>query len=233
MGNYVIVGGSAGIGRALSYRLSREGHEVHVISRGRSELGGDFSGQHYEVDITSSEAAFPQLDKAIDGFVYAVGSIHLQPFQRLKEADFQSDFNLNVLGAIRSLKHFLPQLKQSPHASVVLISTVAVQLGLPFHSSISASKGAIEGLTRSLAAEWAPRIRVNAIAPSLTETRLSQPLIDNDAKRAASEKRHPMQRIGQPDDIASSIEFLLSPASSWITGQILSVDGGLSSLRSF
>lgn len=146
-------------------------------------------------------------------------------------ADFQTDYQLQVLGAIQSIQSALPALKKSKQASVVLFSTVAVQQGLPFHSLVSASKGAIEGLTRALAAEFAPKIRVNAIAPSLTDTPLAENLLNSDAKREANAARHPLKRVGEATDIAHMAAFLLSDNASWISGQVLHVDGGISSLR--
>jgi NAD(P)-dependent dehydrogenase (short-subunit alcohol dehydrogenase family) len=163
--------------------------------------------------------------------VYCPGTIALKPFNRFSPTDFQTDYQLQVLGAIQSIQTALPALKKSEQAAIVLFSTVAVQQGLPFHSLVSASKGAIEGLTRSLAAELAPKIRVNAIAPSLTNTPLAENLLNSDAKREANAARHPLKRIGEASDIAHMAAFLLSDNASWVSGQILHVDGGISSLR--
>jgi NAD(P)-dependent dehydrogenase (short-subunit alcohol dehydrogenase family) len=140
--------------------------------------------------------------------------------------------NLQVVGAVKAIQGILPNLKQAENASVVLFSTVAVQSGFNFHTQVSASKGAIEGLTRALAAELAPGIRVNCIAPSLTDTPLAGKLLNSDEKKEANAQRHPLKRIGTPSDIASMAAFLLSGASSWMTGQVLHVDGGMSSIRS-
>jgi NAD(P)-dependent dehydrogenase (short-subunit alcohol dehydrogenase family) len=152
-------------------------------------------------------------------------------FRSLKPEEFQQDFDLNVMGAVRLLQKLQLGLKAVPGSSVVLFSTVAVQQGMAFHSSIAAAKGAIEGLTRSLAAEWAPSIRVNAIAPSLVETPLSAKLLSSPEKVEASAKRHPLARVGRPEDIASLAVFLLSDKSGWITGQVMGVDGGMSVVR--
>ena len=146
---------------------------------------------------------------------------------------FREDFELNLLGAVRALKASMPALKAAPMASVVLFSTVAVTTGMPMHSSIAAAKGAVEGLTRSLAAELAPKIRVNAIAPSLTETPLAAKLLRTERQRTAAAERHPLAKVGDADDLAAAAEFLLSQEAKWITGQVLPVDGGIGSLRRF
>lgn len=170
-------------------------------------------------------------DGPVDGLAYFPGTITLRPFHLLRRRDFLHDLELNYLGSVTTLQRHLPQLKSVPSAAVVLMSSVAVQTGMPFHASIAGAKGAIEGLTRALAAELAPRIRVNAVAPSLTDTSLSQSLLNQSAKRQAAASRHPLQRVGQADDIAAAVHFLLSDQSSWITGQVLAVDGGLSRIR--
>ena len=163
--------------------------------------------------------------------MYAPGSINLKPFRGLKRSDFEHEFAINALGAVDVLQWAQKTLTATPGASVVLFSTVAVTQGMPFHASVAAAKGAVEGLTRSLAAEWAPKVRVNAIAPSLTNTPLAERLLNNEAKQEAAAKRHPLQRVGTPEDIANAALFLLSEQSSWITGQILGVDGGMSALK--
>ena len=152
---------------------------------------------------------------------------------RLSEDDFLHDLQVNLLGANRVLQQALPALKNSPSASVVFFSTVAVQIGMPFHASIAAAKGAIEGLTRSLAAELAPKIRVNCIAPSLTDTRLAAPLLGDEKRREAAAERHPLKKIGHPKQVAEQVAYLLSDAAQFTTGQILRPDGGLSSIRLF
>jgi NAD(P)-dependent dehydrogenase (short-subunit alcohol dehydrogenase family) len=162
---------------------------------------------------------------------YCPGSINLRPFERIKPIDFEIDYKLQVIGAIKIIQAVLPKLKKAENASIVLFSTVAVQSGFPFHTQVAASKGAIEGLTKALAAEYAPKIRVNCIAPSLTDTPLAANLLNNDQKKEANAARHPLKRIGAAEDIAHIAAFLLSEKASWITGQIMHVDGGMSSLK--
>jgi NAD(P)-dependent dehydrogenase (short-subunit alcohol dehydrogenase family) len=174
---------------------------------------------------------FDFLPDTFDGLVYCPGNISLRPFARIKSEDFMADFNLQVLGAIRCIQAVLPRLKNSENASIVLFSTVAVQLGLGFHSQVAVSKGAIEGLTRALAAELAPKIRVNCIAPSLTDTPLAASLLSSEEKREANAQRHPLKKIGTTQDIANMVEFLVTDKSSWMSGQILHLAGGMSSLK--
>ena len=176
-----------------------------------------------------NDLTFPDIDQVLDGFVYFPGSINLRPFSSLKEQDYLNDFNINVLGLVKTLKHYQKNLKEN--ASVIFISSVAAQLGMPYHASISICKSAIEGLTRSLAAEWAPKIRVNCIAPSLINTKMSARLLRTDKQIEQIKNRHPLKRHGNVDDISGAIEFLLSAKSSWMTGQILKIDGGMSTLK--
>lgn len=215
----LILGGNTGIGKILDDLLLAEGHETHLISRSQ---GG--------VDVLDQTPNFPVIDGAIDALVYCPGSINLKPFRGLKITDFQHDLNVNYLGAIKTIKHFLPNLKDSSSASITLFSTVAVQKGMHFHSSIAGAKGAVEGLTRALAAELAPKIRVNCIAPSLTDTPLAEKLLRNEKQREGAEQRHPLKSIGEASDIAHMAHFLLSDKAQWISGQIINVDGGMSSL---
>ncbi|MDZ7358758.1 MAG: SDR family oxidoreductase, partial [candidate division KSB1 bacterium] len=170
----------------------------------------------------------------LDGVVYCPGTINLRPFRQLKEEDFLTDFKINALGAVKTIQGTLNRMKKVEQtASIVLFSTVAVQTGMSYHASIASAKGAVEGLTRSLAAELAPKIRVNCIAPSLTDTPLAARLLGSEEKQQAAAERHPLKRFGQPEDIANLACFLLSDESSWITGQVLHVDGGMSSVRLF
>ncbi|REG91583.1 SDR family NAD(P)-dependent oxidoreductase [Algoriphagus antarcticus] len=222
--NIVIIGGNSGIGKAVSELAIESG--ANVFSYSRSEDGGS------KLDVTEEFSEITDLPEIIDGLVYCPGSINLKPFHRISIEDFKSEMELNFFGAVKVLQACMKNLKKSDRASVVLYSTVAVQTGMGFHSGIASAKGAVEGLVRSLAAEWAPnKIRVNAVAPSLTDTPLAQQLLSTDDKRSASDKRHPLGRIGTPEDIAEATLYLLSDKSSWITGQILPVDGGMSSLK--
>lgn len=229
MQQYVVAGGSHGIGLELTKLFLERGHQVTCISR----TAPDFShpGLHLINHDLSSETPLTGLPETIHGLAYCPGSINLKMFRSLKPEEFLADFNINVMGAVRLLQQAQPALKAAGSASVVLFSTVAVQQGMAFHSSIAAAKGAVEGLTRSLASEWAPAIRVNAIAPSLVDTPLASKLLSSPEKAEASAKRHPLQRVGQAKDIAAMAGFLLGGDSTWITGQIIGVDGGMSALR--
>lgn len=229
MSNYLIIGASSGIGKALAEQLAAAGHEV--FGTYYSHKMASVPNIHYQyLDVTADIDLFFLPDQ-LDGIVYCPGSINLMPFKRIKPEAFQADFNLQVLGAIKVIQAALPALKKSDNASIVLFSTVAVQSGFNFHTQVSVSKGAIEGLTKALSAELAPSIRVNAIAPSLTDTPLAAKLLNSDAKREANAHRHPLKRIGTAEDIAQTAAFLLDQKSSWITGQIIHVDGGMSAIK--
>ena len=227
---YLIAGGSSGIGFELTKRLTKEGHRVTVLSRGKGRLDEVSGAMHIEYDVSSEQAPDLNLDQ-LDGFAYRPGTINLKPFHGLKMEEFQRDFDINVKGAIRILQAIVKQLKKQDHASVVFFSTVAVQQGMPFHSSVAASKGALEGLTRSLAAELAPKIRVNCIAPSITDTPLASRILSSEDKKEASGKRHALGRVGTAEEVANLASFLLSQESSWMTGQIIGLDGGMSAIR--
>jgi len=175
------------------------------------------------------EKTFPVIQEGIDGLVYFPGSINLKPFSNLRLSDFQKDYEVNFLGLIKILKHYQKDLNSN--ASLVFISSIAASVGMPFHSSISSSKSAVEGLCRSLAAEWAPKVRVNCIAPSLIKTKLSKRLFRTESQTEQMMQKHPLKRVGKSEDISNSISFLLSDQSSWITGQVLCVDGGLSKIK--
>ena len=224
---YLIVGASSGVGFELFKMLKADQHTVITVSR-RDVKESDC---HLSFDVNNDDLDIGILPDSLNGLVYCPGSINLKPFHRISDQEFTEEFNLNVLGAIKIVRAVLPLLKNSHQSSIVLFSTIAVQQGMPFHASISVAKGAIEGLTRSLAAEFAPKIRVNCIAPSLTNTPLAARLLSTEEKKKVSDERHPLKRIGEADDLAKLASFLLADQSSWITGQVIHADGGLSSLR--
>ena len=231
--NFVIIGGSKGIGHAIVQRLTQQNHRVIVISRTLDQLESNPLIEYIQKDIIKDELSPSELPDVIDGLIYCPGSIVLKPFKSLSEEQFSEDFTINCLGAVKSIKASLNGLKKSEsHPSIVLFSTVAVSQGMPFHASIAAAKGAVEGLTKSLAAEFAPTIRVNCIAPSLTDTTLAAKILSSPEKIQAAEQRHPLKSIGNADDLAGMAVFLLSQDAKWISGQILHVDGGMSTLRS-
>jgi NAD(P)-dependent dehydrogenase (short-subunit alcohol dehydrogenase family) len=230
---YVVIGGSSGIGLESVRLLIEAGAEVYAASRNQSDDLKNTEAHFIELDVTGDVQSLKAIDGPIDGLLYCPGTINLRPFKALKIEDFQRDLEVNFLGAVKVVQHFLKQLKESGSASVVLFSTVAVTQGMGFHSSIAASKGAVEGFARSLAAELASlNIRVNVIAPSLTDTPLAAQLLATKEKREASEKRHPLNKIGTAEQLATMATFLLSDKSAWITGQIMHVDGGLSAIKS-
>jgi NAD(P)-dependent dehydrogenase (short-subunit alcohol dehydrogenase family) len=225
MKNYVLVGVGSLIGQHTAGQLLEQGHLVYGTSR------SDVSLNHKNFNFVKLNAVEDALlddflPAQIDGLVYFPGTINLKPFRALKEADFLQEYRVNVLGAVRAIQWTHSRFVQG--SSVVLFSTVAVQRGMPFHASIASAKGAVEGLVRSLAAEFAPKVRVNAIAPSLTRTPLADRLINNETKLQASKERHPMKEVGMPEDLAEMAVFLLSGKAGWITVQIMHVDGGLS-----
>jgi NAD(P)-dependent dehydrogenase (short-subunit alcohol dehydrogenase family) len=229
MGAYFIVGGSSGIGKSIHEKLSSEGHQVYsTYFKNEDHCSKD---HYYALDVTSEDLDLTFLPDSLDGVVYCPGAIDLKPFTRLKTTDIQADINLQVVGAVKVIQSALPKLKASGKGSIVLFSTVAVQTGFPFHAQVAISKGAIEGITRSLAAEFAPTIRVNAIAPSITNTPLAGKLLSSPEKIEANGQRHPLKRIGEASDIAELATFLLTDKSSWITGQIMHIDGGMSSVK--
>lgn len=235
MGNFVVAGGTKGIGLSLVQLLAEEASRIDVYSREIGDLTQRENVEHHCCDFLDGESELAGIPESIQGAVYCPGTINLRSFRSLKIDDIRNDLELNVLGAIRFLQACFAGLKKGANAgqpsSVVLFSTVAVARGMPMHASVAVAKGALEGLTRSLAAEWSPNIRVNCIAPALTDTPLAERFFRNEESRKAMAERYPLGRTGMPLDVASAAKFLLSPESSWITGQVLGVDGGMSSLQ--
>jgi 3-oxoacyl-[acyl-carrier protein] reductase len=225
--NILLIGGSSGIGLATA-KLLTDSHEVYIASRSSDSLAG-LGIHHLPFDVMTDDLSTLGLPSEFSGFVYCPGSINLRPFKGLKPDAFETDFQINVMGFVKCLQAILPKL--TTNSSVVLYSTVAVKVGMPFHASVAASKGALEGLGKSLAAELAPKTRVNVIAPSITNTPLADRFLNNEAKLEKSAQRHPLKRVGEAGDIAAMTRFLLSDESSWMTGQIIGLDGGMSTLN--
>lgn len=229
MKNILIIGASSGIGKASAQLLAQEHNIIGTYNKTNPEAIENTSFHHLDVLSNAYDLSF--LPEQIDALVYCPGAINLKPFARIKPEDFIADYELQVLGAVKIIQAILPRMKASSAASIVLFSTVAVQSGFNFHSLVSASKGAIEGLTRALSAELAPKIRVNCIAPSITDTPLAGTLLSTDEKKEANAQRHPLKKIGTAMDIANAVSFLVNDSSSWMTGQVLKIDGGMSVIK--
>jgi NAD(P)-dependent dehydrogenase (short-subunit alcohol dehydrogenase family) len=228
MKNILLIGGSYGIGLAIAKELQYE-NKVFVASRTNEEIA-EMHVTHIPFDATTDTLDTSKLPETIDGLVYCPGSINLRPFKGLKPDAFESDLQINFISLVKVIQSVLPNLTASNQSSIVLFSSVAASMGMPFHTSVAAAKGAIEGFAKALAAEYAPKIRVNVIAPSLTDTPLADKFLNNDVKREKSAERHPLKRVGTSEDMAQMASFLLSEKSSWISGQIFHVDGGMSTL---
>ena len=227
--NILLIGGSHGIGFKLAQQLLNQ-HTVYIASRTQENLG-NLDVNHINYDAATDQLDVDQLPDRIDGFVYCPGTINLKPFKSMPTDVFRQDLELNFLSMIKTVHAILDRLQASKQASLVFFSTVAVKVGMPYHTSVAAAKGAIEGFAKALAAEYAPQLRVNVIAPSLTDTPLAKRLLSNTKKKEIMDARHPLKRVGTTTDIANIAEFLLSDKSNWITGQILGVDGGMSTLN--
>jgi len=224
MKTILIIGGSKGIGKALA-DLLKESHKVITMSR--SEIENQESNTHYALDILKDE--LPDIEE-LDGLVYCPGSINLKSLTRLKIEDFQNDFNINVLGAIKAIKKYEKALSNN-NGSVVLFSTVATKLGMPFHASIAVSKAGVEGLAKSLAAEYATKIRFNVIAPTVTNTSLAARLLRNEKQQETMKERHPLKNYLEPSEVASLANYLLSDNAKSISGQVFPMDAGIVSLK--
>lgn len=238
MAHFLIFGGSGGIGSSLARKLVADGNTVHLTGRDQERLQAvaqELGATHTVGDVRDDghiAKAVEQAGPKLDGMAYAIGTINLKPLARLSDADFLTDFTINALCAAKAVQAALPVLKAAERtASVLLFSTIAVAQGFTSHASISMAKGAIEGLTRALSAELAPKIRVNAIAPSLTDTPLAASFVGNPAIAQGIAALHALPRLGTPDDISALGALLLSDQASWITGQVMAVDGGRSRAR--
>ncbi len=222
---YILAGSNSAIAKETAIQLRSQNHRVIEISRSVPEGENQFQIEKYEL------GSFPKIEEKINGLVYFPGTINLKSFGQLSMQDFLQDFSIHVLGAVAFLKSYLNQIEKDSKSSIVFISSVAGSVGMPFHSSVSVSKAALEGLTKSLAAELAPHIRVNAIAPSLVNTPLGERFINSPEKLSAIEKRNPLRKVGAPIDIANMINFILSDQANWITGQVIGVDGGMNHIK--
>lgn len=228
MKNILLIGGSYGIGFAIAKELQQE-NNLFIASRSNENLSG-LQVTHIPFDAATDTLDISKLPAVIDGLVYCPGSINLRPFKGLKIEAFETDLQINFISLVKVIQTVLPNLTASEQSSIVLFSSVAAAMGMPFHTSVAASKGAIEGFAKALAAEYAPKIRVNVIAPSLTDTPLADKFLNNETKQEKSAERHPLKRFGKAEDSAQMACFLLNEKSSWISGQVFHVDGGMSSL---
>ncbi len=232
----VILGATGSIGSSLAKKLIESGDQVHLVGRDEtsvSSLANELNSSYTTCDVLEenfSDKILSDLGETpVNGLAFCVGSIDLKPLKLTKRSDFMQSFNLNLISATEVIKALADNLKKNK-GSVVLFSTVAIKQGFPNHAIVASAKGAVEGLTISLAAEFAPNIRVNCIAPSLTNSKISEFLLKNEKVAEGIAKMHPLKRIGNGNDSSSMAKFLLSEESSWITGQVIGVDGGRSSV---
>lgn len=228
MKTIVIIGGSKGIGRAIINDLISENN---IINISRSNPGISHQNlKHFSCDVLTDE--LPELQNLkVDSLIYCPGSINLKPFERMKIQDFKNDLDINFIGAVKVIQKYIANLKQSNNASILLFSTVASKIGMAYHTSIASAKASVEGLVKSLAAEYAPKIRINAIAPTITDTTLAAKLLRNDRQKEQMINRHPLKKYLSPEEIASMTTFLISVKTSAITGQIINMDCGLTSIK--
>jgi len=230
MKNYLVIGASSGIGAATATQLSAT-HQVYGTFYKNQPPAATSNISFHQLNVLDETYDLSFLPDSLDGIVYCPGAINLKPFARINPNDFLEDYKLQVLGAIKIIQQCLPKLKQADSASIILFSTVAVQTGFNFHSIVSSSKGAIEGLTKALSAEFAPKIRVNCIAPSITQTPLANAILGTPEKVEANAQRHPLKKVGTAQDIANAAVFLLTEQSAWVSGQIFHIDGGMSTIK--
>ena len=228
MKNILLIGGSYGIGLSIAKELQYE-NKVFIASRTNENIA-DMNVTHIPFDALTDTLDLTLLPETIDGFVYCPGSINLRPFRALKMDAFENDMQINFISMVKVLQTVLPNLTASNQSSVVLFSSVAASMGMPFHTSVAAAKGAVEGFAKALAAEYAPKIRVNVIAPSLTDTPLANKFLNSEEKKVKSAQRNPLKKVGTSEDLAQMASFLLSEKSNWMSGQVLHVDGGMSTL---
>ena len=227
MGKVLIIGGTKGIGKAIVSEVI-EKHEVVCLSRNPSDFTHN-NYKHIKFDVLNDE--LPEIE-SMDTLIYCPGTINLKPISTLTLDDFRSDFELNVIGAVKAIKKYLNLLKKSENPSILMFSTVATKLGMPYHSSVSVSKSGIDGLVKTLGAELAPKIRINAIAPTITNTDLASKILRNEKVIENMIERHPLKKILSPDEIAKMASYLISKNSSSISGQIFNMDAGIVSFKS-
>jgi len=227
--NILLIGGSTGIGFETAKRLQND-YNVIVASRQEGKLS-ELNVTHHPFDVLNDDITELDLPDVLHGLLYLPGTINLKPFKMLRPNIFEEDMKVNFFKLVETTQGVLSKLKEAEQASIVYISTVAVQTGMPFHTSVASAKGAIEGFARSLAAEYAPDFRVNVIAPSLTNTPLADKLLGNEKKKEKMDARHPLKRVAEASDISEMTSYLLTEKSSWMTGQVIGLDGGMSSLN--
>lgn len=230
MRNYIIIGGSSGIGKEIVNLLEEQGANI-VATYNNNVIQDRQNVKYIKFNVKTDILDLDSLPEEIHGLAYCPGSINLKPFHRFKDEEFIEDFKLQVLGATKIIQYLLPKIRKSQDSSIVFFSTVAVQSGFSFHSQVAISKGAIEGLTRSLAAELSPTIRVNAIAPSLTNTNLASRFLNTPEKVNLQSEKIPLKKVGDAKDIAEAALYLLTQKSAWVTGQVIHVDGGSSNIK--
>ena len=226
MKTIIVIGGSKGIGNAIINKLLKHSKVINISRTSRKETHANLT--HYSCDVIKEE--LPEIESA-DGLIYCPGSINLKPISRLSIDDFKNDFEINVLGAVKAIQKYLPALKNGTHPAILLFSTVATKLGMPFHASIATSKSGVEGLVKSLGAELAPTIRVNAIAPTVTNTDLASKLLRNDKMIENITERHPLKKFLNPEEVADMAEFLISNKSRSLSGQVFDMDCGIVSFK--